>query len=145
MNHINWKRKMSKFDFFFYRRYTRTILWFTKTVWIWRLSTWIKLLISRRLCWSRKTKSWNHLSIVGKLDDLFSFQHIFIFGWAINFKPRFNHYIFLHRHTKSNTQKTFSCYAGIMNVHPSTESTVSTMNVSIFRTNLLHLIWKENI
>ena len=54
----------------FFRWHPRPILWPTKTVWIRRLSTWVKLLIPRRLRRSGQTKSGNHLSFIGKFKNV---------------------------------------------------------------------------
>ena len=62
----------------YYRWHPRSILWSSKTVWIWRLSARIKLLISGRLRRPRKTKSGNNLSLIGEYQQAIIARVIYI-------------------------------------------------------------------
>ena len=66
------------------RWHPRSILWSSKTVWIWRLSTRIKLLISGRLRRPGKTKSGNNLSLIGEYQQAIIKRVIYIL-WYLTY------------------------------------------------------------
>lgn len=51
-------------------RYPWSVLWLAAFVWIWRLSTRVKLPLPGWLRWSREAISWNHLSFAGLQDQI---------------------------------------------------------------------------